>query len=97
MNMDPEVGRVCQVAFDGYAIVKLLGPVVVNRIDRELPKVMAYTFQGIGGVQVIRAEGLGNRGGLFVLHVRRGILSGGYENGLGFPERCGILPGRENA
>jgi hypothetical protein len=97
MNMDPEIRRVCQVTFDRYSIVKFLGSVTIDRIDGEVPKVMTDGFQRITGVQVMRAKGLGNRRRLFAPHMRYGTRSGGYESGLGFPERGDVLPGRENA
>jgi hypothetical protein len=100
MNMDPKIGRVSHVAFDRYTVIKLLGSIIVNRIDGKLTKVMANGFQRISGVQVIRAEGWGNcsrPGHLLALHERYGIWRGGYERGLGFLERCNVLPRRENA
>src|SRR6266700_1435238 len=99
MDVNPKAGRVSCVAFDGNAIIKLLGPIIINCINGELPKVMTDGFQRVGGIKVIRAEGRGTRsrlGDLFSFHMRRGIWSWGHEGGLDFPERWNILPRRED-
>src|SRR5882762_5387370 len=100
MDVNPKAGRVSFVAFDRNAIVKLLGPMIINYIDRELPKVMTDGFQRVGGIKVIRAEGrrtCSRLGDLLSFHKRRKIWSWGYEGGLGFPERWNILPRGEDA
>jgi hypothetical protein len=99
MDVNPKVGRISYVAFNRNAIVKLLGPIIIDCIDGELPKVMTDGFQRVGGIKVIRAEGRGicsRIGGLFSFHKRCRIWSWGHEGGLGFPERRKILPRGED-
>src|SRR6267154_3908669 len=97
MDMNPKVGRVSRVALDRNAIVKLLGHIIINCIDGELPKIMTDGFQWVSGIKVIRAEGrstCSRPGNLFSFHKR--IWSWNHEGGLGFPERWNILPRRED-
>src|SRR5450631_3235645 len=99
MDVNPKAGRVSCVAFDRNAIVKLLGPMIINCIDGELPKVMTDGFQRVSGIKVIRAEGRGTcsrLGDLFSFHKRRGIRSRGHEGRLDYPEQWNILPQGED-